>query len=66
MTFLKGFAQRSFDSCFAFASTAEIENIPIRFLHIDHLIEEKKLLAREKDISDVAALEKIRELTQPG
>jgi len=63
MTFLKGFDQTSFDSCLTIASTAEIENIPVRFLHINHLIEEKKLLAREKDISDVVALEKIRNLT---
>ena len=45
MTYLKAFSQESFDECFALASTAEIENIPVRFLHINHLIKEKKLLA---------------------
>ncbi len=60
MTFLKGFDQESFADCYASASIAEIENIPVRFLHINHLIEEKKALAREKDLIDVAALERIR------
>jgi len=49
MTYLKAFSQESFDECFALASTAEIENIPVRFLHINHLIKEKKLPAREKN-----------------
>lgn len=60
MTFLKGFDQESFADCYASASIAEIENIPVRFLQINHLIEEKKALAREKDLIDVAALERIR------
>jgi hypothetical protein len=62
MTYLKGFRQESFDECFRISPIAEIEQVPIRFLHINHLIEEKKKLAREKDLLDVVALEKIKSL----
>lgn len=61
MTFLKGFSRESFPECFQIAPIAEIEQIPVRFLHINQLIEEKKLVNREKDRSDVSALEKIRD-----
>lgn len=60
MTYLKGFSQEKFEECFNMASMAIIKNISIPFLHINHLIEEKKKVGREKDKIDVIALEEIK------
>jgi hypothetical protein len=60
MTFLKGFSEEKFEECYKMASIATIQNISIPFLHINHLIEEKKIVGREKDKSDVVVLEKIQ------
>jgi len=61
MTSLKG-VTASFDECMEMAPVAEIDGIPIPFLHINHLIENKKVVNRPKDQSDVAELEKIRRI----
>ncbi len=60
MTFLKGFPQERFEECMRYASTANIFDIEIKFLHINHLIEAKKATSRSKDIIDIEELEKIR------
>jgi hypothetical protein len=60
MTSLKGFDQIMFDECYAIAPTALIENIPIKFLHINQLIEAKRASGRAKDLIDIEELEKIR------
>ncbi len=60
MTSLKGFDQEKFNDCFAIAPIAYIYDIPIRFLHINQLIESKKATSREKDLIDLIALEKIK------
>lgn len=54
----------SFTECIALATKAEIEGIPVPFLHINQLIANKKAVNRPKDQIDVAALEKIKELLQ--
>ncbi|MCF8255882.1 MAG: hypothetical protein K9H61_09550 [Bacteroidia bacterium] len=59
MTYLKAFPQTSFESSFSKASIATIEGIPIYFLHINQLLEEKKANARPKDLVDIEELEKI-------
>jgi hypothetical protein len=59
---MKGLEGYSFDECLAMASIADIENIAIPFLHINQLIENKKIINRPKDQIDVSALEKIRTL----
>jgi hypothetical protein len=61
MTSLKGFEKEKFENCFEIAPIAFIQNIPIRFLHLNHLIEEKKICARPKDLLDLIELEKIRD-----
>lgn len=66
MTHLKGFESEKFDECQRVASVATIDHIPVPFLHINHLIEEKKLVNREKDQIDVLALEKIKALRKKG
>lgn len=65
MTFLKGFDQLRFDECFELAPVALVEDIPVRFLHINQLIEAKKASGRTKDLLDVEELEKIRKLKTP-
>ena len=64
MTYLKGFPQESFQSSYERASIAEIYNLQVRFLHINELIEAKKLAARPKDLIDIEELEKIKKLRE--
>jgi hypothetical protein len=60
MTELAGFPAGEFNKCYKQAPLARIENIPIKFLHINHLIANKKAAARPKDIIDIEELEKIQ------
>ena len=62
MTDVKGLEGFGFDECHKVASIAEIENVSIPFLHINHLIEAKKAANRPKDQLDILYLEKIKEL----
>jgi Nucleotidyl transferase of unknown function (DUF2204) len=61
MTSLKGL-NLSFDECLQMAPVAEIEGIRVPFLHINHLIENKKVVNRPKDQIDVIELEKIKKI----
>jgi hypothetical protein len=61
MTSLKG-VDLSFDKCLHMAPVAEIDGIMIPFLHINHLIDNKKSVNRLKDQIDVIELEKIKEI----
>ena len=60
MTSLKGFDQIRFDECYKLAPTALIEDVSVKFLHINQLIGAKKSFGRPKDLIDVEELEKIR------
>lgn len=60
MTYIKGFDQIQFDECYSVAPTADIEGIPVKFLHINQLIDAKKASGRPKDLMDIEELEKIR------
>ena len=42
MTYLKDLDQIKFDECFKIAPVAMIENIPVKFLHINQLIRVKE------------------------
>ena len=64
ITDMKGLEKYSFDECYNLAAIAEIENIQVPFLHIDHLILNKKKVGREKDKLDVIYLEKIKKLRE--
>lgn len=64
MTYLRNFPENTFEDCYQKASIAHIMEIDVPFLHINHLIDEKKKLGREKDRIDVLALEKIRDLNR--
>jgi hypothetical protein len=60
MTYIKGFPQAAFEECFNFASIAELYDLKIPFLHLNHLIEAKKQSGRPKDLIDLIELERIR------
>ena len=57
---MKGLEGYSFDECLQMATIAEIENVKVPFLHINHLIANKKAINRSKDQLDVMELEKIK------
>jgi hypothetical protein len=59
MTSLKGLAQIRFE-CFQISPIADIDNIAVRFLHINQLIAAKKASGRPKDLLDIEELEKIK------
>jgi hypothetical protein len=59
---MKGLEGYTFDECLQMASVADIENVSVPFLHINQLIENKRVVNRPKDQIDVLALEQIRKL----
>lgn len=61
---MKGLEQLSFDECLQMASVASLEDVTIPFLHINHLIQNKKVVNRPKDQVDVIELEKIRKIRE--
>ena len=62
-TSLKG-VDLDFDTCYRLAPTFEIEGVKFHFLHINHLIANKKAVGRTKDKLDVEELEKIKKLRE--
>jgi hypothetical protein len=62
MTNMKGLENLSFNECLEMASVADLEEAQVPFLHINHLIANKKIVNRPKDQVDVIELEKIRKL----
>jgi hypothetical protein len=62
VTEMKGLENYSFDACYNLAAIAEIDDVQIPFLHINHLILNKKKVGREKDLLDVIYLERIKKL----
>ena len=61
---MKGLEAFSFNECLQAASIAEINGVSIPFLHINHLIINKKAVNRPKDQVDVIYLEKIKKLSE--
>ncbi len=64
MTNMKGLEGYTFDECLSMASVADIDGISVPFLHINQLIENKKIINRPKDQIDVDALREIRKLRE--
>lgn len=56
---MKGLEKYSFIDCLAASSLAKITHLQIPFLHINHLIENKKAVNSPKDKIDIIELEKI-------
>lgn len=66
MTSMKGLENATFSECLDMASIADLEGVEVPFLHINHLIENKKIVNRPKDQVDVIELEKIRKFREEG
>ena len=64
MTEMKGMENKSFQKCYEMASISEIEGIKVPFIHLNHLIANKKAVNRLKDQFDVIQLEKIKEIRE--
>ena len=64
MTELKGLEDLSFNECYKIAKRADLNGIIIPFLHINHLIQNKKAVNRPKDQVDVIYLEKIKKILE--
>jgi hypothetical protein len=64
ITKMKGLENLSFDECLKLASIADIDGLKIPFLHINHLIENKKATNRPKDRIDIQELEKIKRIRE--
>jgi hypothetical protein len=62
ITSMKGLEEFSFEHCYSIATIATIDDIEVPFLHINHLIINKKAVNRSKDQIDVMELEKIKQL----
>ena len=60
MTEVKGLKQVDFEEHFSMATVDIVNEIPVRFLHFNHLIDNKKATGRSKDLLDIEELEKIR------
>ncbi len=65
MTSMKGLEDLSFNECYTLAAHTQIEDVIVPFLHINHLIMNKKAVNRSKDQIDVEYLEKIKRLNNP-
>jgi hypothetical protein len=55
MNHLKHISKFDFEACYKLAPTAHIQGIPVKFLHINHLIAEKEKSGRPKDLIDLEA-----------
>ena len=59
MTELKSFAATDFAACYKKAATGVFEGVPIKVIHKNDLIREKKANSRPKDLDDVEQLQRI-------
>lgn len=64
VTSVLGLEQYTFQTCLNMVSVAEIEGIKVPFLHLNHLIEEKKATNRPKDQIDLIELSTIKQLRE--
>ena len=61
MTEMKGLEHYNFDECYSEPSVDSVDGENVPFLHINHLLENKKAVGRPKDLDDIRELEKIKE-----
>lgn len=64
MVSMKGLEDQSFEECYALAYKANIFDVDVPFLHINHLLANKKAVNRLKDQLDVQELERIMQINQ--
>ncbi len=60
MTYIKGFEQVKYDECYSISPIAMIEDVPVKFLHFNKLIEAKKASGRPQDLLDIENLLRIK------
>ncbi len=60
MTSMKGLEGLSFKECYEQANMADLEGVKVPFSHLNHLLANKKAVARPKDLLDIIELEKIK------
>ena len=61
---MKGLEEFSFDECYKIAFRSGLNNVIVPFLHINHLIQNKKAVNGPKDQIDVVYLEKIKKIPE--
>ena len=66
MTSMKGLEDIPFSESLEMASIADLDGVGVPFLHLNHLIANKKIVNRPKDQVDVIELEKIRKIREEG
>lgn len=54
----------SFEECYEMASVADINDIKVPFLHINHLLANKRAVNRGKDQIDIDYLERVKKLRE--
>jgi hypothetical protein len=64
LTEMKGLEDATFLQSLHMASVADINGVKVPFLHINQLIENKKVVNRPKDQIDVIELERIRKIRE--
>ena len=64
MVNVKGLDDIGFNECFNYAIIAEIEEVPVRFLHYNHLIACKKAAGRPRNLLDIEELEKVQKAAE--
>jgi hypothetical protein len=64
MTEMKGIEKLTFQECYDMASISYLDGVKVPFLHINHLIANKKAVNRPKDQLDVIQLEKIKQIRE--
>lgn len=59
MTEIPGLNPNDFDEHYSMATIQEVKGVKMRYIHFDHLIQNKKATGRPKDLLDVQELERI-------
>jgi hypothetical protein len=54
--------EASFEDCYQMALVQDLEGIVVRFLDVNHLLENKQALQRTKDLTDIEYLRKLMEM----
>lgn len=66
MVSMKGLEDANFEECYKLAYKATIHGVDVPFLHINHLLANKKAVNRPKDQLDVTELERIKKMQAQG
>lgn len=61
---MKGLEGFTFDECLDLATIGDFDGLKVPFIHINHLIANKKAVNRPKDQIDVIELEKIKKIRE--